>query len=83
MLTQQSHRHSVSASQQVWCVGSSGDNQTFNRTVDGNTLSTVLQGLKPGVLYQVGVAAVTNAGVGMRSELVSVFISESAHTLSV
>uniref|UniRef100_A0A8C4DXD0 Roundabout, axon guidance receptor, homolog 3 (Drosophila) n=1 Tax=Dicentrarchus labrax TaxID=13489 RepID=A0A8C4DXD0_DICLA len=55
----------------VWCVGSGGgDNQTpyyINKTVDGNTLSTVLKGLMPGVLYQVEVAAVTSAGIGTRS----------------
>ncbi|CAK6968429.1 roundabout homolog 3 [Scomber scombrus] len=60
----------------VWCVGSGGgDNQTryyINKTVDGNTLSTVLKGLMPGVLYQVEVAAVTGAGVGTRSQPVSV-----------
>uniref|UniRef100_A0A8P4KTS1 Roundabout, axon guidance receptor, homolog 3 (Drosophila) n=1 Tax=Dicentrarchus labrax TaxID=13489 RepID=A0A8P4KTS1_DICLA len=59
----------------VWCVGSGGgDNQTpyyINKTVDGNTLSTVLKGLMPGVLYQVEVAAVTSAGIGTRSQPVS------------
>lgn len=67
---------------QVWCTGSGGDNQTryyINRTVDGNTLSTVLKGLMPGVLYQVEVAAVTSAGVGTRSQPVSVLFSESTH----
>ncbi|XP_067350509.1 roundabout homolog 3 isoform X3 [Channa argus] len=61
----------------VWCVGSSGNNQTryyINRTVDGNTLSTLLKGLMPSVLYQVEVAAVTSAGVGTRSQPVSVLI---------
>ncbi|XP_013886716.1 roundabout homolog 3 [Austrofundulus limnaeus] len=61
----------------VWCVGSGRDNQTryyINRTVDGNTLSTVLNGLTPGLLYQVEVAAVTSAGVGTRSQSVSVVI---------
>ncbi|KAF3841517.1 hypothetical protein F7725_007379, partial [Dissostichus mawsoni] len=50
----------------VWCVGSGGDNQTryyINRTVDGDTLSTALRGLVPGVLYQLEVAAVTSAGL--------------------
>lgn len=65
----------------VWCAGSGGsDNQTryhVNRTVDGNVLSTVLRGLIPGVLYQVEVAAVTGAGIGTRSQPVSVLISES------
>lgn len=65
---------------QIWCVWSGADNQTrnyLNKTVDGNTLSTVLQGLMP-VLYQVEVAAVTRAGVGTRSQPVSILISESA-----
>uniref|UniRef100_A0A674MJK3 Roundabout, axon guidance receptor, homolog 3 (Drosophila) n=1 Tax=Takifugu rubripes TaxID=31033 RepID=A0A674MJK3_TAKRU len=65
---------------QIWCAWSGADNQTrnyLNKTVDGNTLSTVLQGLMP-VLYQVEVAAVTRAGVGTRSQPVSILISESA-----
>uniref|UniRef100_A0A8C4E0W5 Roundabout, axon guidance receptor, homolog 3 (Drosophila) n=1 Tax=Dicentrarchus labrax TaxID=13489 RepID=A0A8C4E0W5_DICLA len=66
----------------VWCVGSGGgDNQTpyyINKTVDGNTLSTVLKGLMPGVLYQVEVAAVTSAGIGTRSQPVSVLISDDS-----
>uniref|UniRef100_A0A8C6SM33 Roundabout, axon guidance receptor, homolog 3 (Drosophila) n=1 Tax=Neogobius melanostomus TaxID=47308 RepID=A0A8C6SM33_9GOBI len=64
----------------VWCVGSGTDNHTrhhVNRTVDGNTLSAMLKGLVPGVLYQVEVAAVTSAGVGTRSQPVSVLFSES------
>lgn len=63
---------------QVWCVGS-GDNRTpvhINKTVAGNTLSTVFKALMPGVLYQVEVAAVTSAGVGTRSQPVSVLVSE-------
>ncbi|KAM4547026.1 roundabout homolog 3 isoform 2-T2 [Fundulus diaphanus] len=70
-------RNGVIQEYRVWCVGSGGDNQTryyINRTVDGNTLSTVLKGLVPGVLYQVEVAAVTSAGVGTRSHPVSVLI---------
>jgi len=61
-------------------VGVPADNQTryvINKTVEGTTLSTVLQGLVPGVLYLVEVAAVTAAGVGARSQPVSVLISES------
>uniref|UniRef100_A0A8D0CXD3 Roundabout, axon guidance receptor, homolog 3 (Drosophila) n=1 Tax=Sander lucioperca TaxID=283035 RepID=A0A8D0CXD3_SANLU len=50
----------------------------INKTVDGNTLSTALQGLMPGVLYQVEVAAVTGAGIGTRSQPVSFLISESS-----
>ncbi|XP_008330699.1 roundabout homolog 3 isoform X5 [Cynoglossus semilaevis] len=70
----------------VWCVGSGGDNQTryyVNRTVDGNTLSTVLKGLMPGVLYQVEVAAVTGAGVGTHSQPVSVLIKLPAELPSM
>lgn len=61
-------------------MGNGGDNQTryyINKTVDGNTLSTALRGLMP-ALYQVEVAAVTRAGVGARSQPVSILISESA-----
>lgn len=39
-------------------------------------LSTVMKGLLAGVLYQVEVAAVTSAGVGIHSHPVPVFISE-------
>lgn len=70
----------------VWCVGSGGDNQTryyINKTVDGNTLSTVLKGLMPGVLYQVEVAAVTSAGIGTRSQPVSVLFKLPAEQPSV
>ncbi|XP_051793110.1 roundabout homolog 3 isoform X2 [Acanthochromis polyacanthus] len=70
----------------VWCVGSGGDNQTryyINKTVDGNTLSTLLNGLMPGVLYQVEVAAVTSAGIGTRSQPVSVLIKLPAELPSV
>ncbi|XP_056450813.1 roundabout homolog 3 [Gadus chalcogrammus] len=61
----------------VWCLGVPTDNQTrysINKTVEGSTLSTVLKGLVPGVVYQVEVAAVTSAGVGTRSQPVSVLI---------
>ncbi|XP_035864829.1 roundabout homolog 3 isoform X2 [Sander lucioperca] len=70
----------------VWCVGSGGDNQTryyINKTVDGNTLSTALQGLMPGVLYQVEVAAVTGAGIGTRSQPVSFLIKLPAEQPSM
>uniref|UniRef100_A0A8C7Y1M7 Roundabout, axon guidance receptor, homolog 3 (Drosophila) n=1 Tax=Oryzias sinensis TaxID=183150 RepID=A0A8C7Y1M7_9TELE len=61
-------------------------NQTryyVNKTVDGNILSTVLRGLLPAVLYQVEVAAVTSAGVGTRSQPVSVVIKLPAEKASV
>uniref|UniRef100_A0AAX7U5R1 Roundabout, axon guidance receptor, homolog 3 (Drosophila) n=1 Tax=Astatotilapia calliptera TaxID=8154 RepID=A0AAX7U5R1_ASTCA len=64
----------------VWCMSTGDDNQTryySNKTVDGNTLSTLLKGLMPGVLYQVEVAAVTSAGIGTRSQPVPVLISDS------
>uniref|UniRef100_A0A3Q3NR77 Roundabout, axon guidance receptor, homolog 3 (Drosophila) n=2 Tax=Labrus bergylta TaxID=56723 RepID=A0A3Q3NR77_9LABR len=71
----------------VWCVGSGGgDNQTrnfINKTVDGITLSTMLKGLMPGVLYQVEVAAVTSAGVGTHSQPVSVLFKLPAEQPSV
>ncbi|XP_078787176.1 roundabout homolog 3 isoform X4 [Oryzias latipes] len=70
----------------VWCVGSGIENQTryyVNKTVDGNILSTVLRGLLPAVLYQVEVAAVTSAGVGTRSQPVSVVIKLPAEKASV
>ncbi|XP_041864487.1 roundabout homolog 3 isoform X2 [Melanotaenia boesemani] len=70
----------------VWCVGSGTDNQTryyINKTLDGDTLSTVLKGLMPGVLYQVEVAAVTSAGVGTRSQPVSVLIKLPAEQPSM
>lgn len=70
----------------VWCMGNANDNQTryhINRTVDGTIHATVLQGLLPGVLYQVEVAAVTSAGVGTRSQAVSVLIKLPAEQPSV
>ncbi|XP_038153751.1 roundabout homolog 3 isoform X2 [Cyprinodon tularosa] len=70
-------RNGIIQEYRVWCVGSGADNQTryyINRTVDGSTLSTVLKGLLPAVLYQVEVAAVTGAGVGARSPPVSVLL---------
>uniref|UniRef100_A0A673Z3U6 Roundabout, axon guidance receptor, homolog 3 (Drosophila) n=1 Tax=Salmo trutta TaxID=8032 RepID=A0A673Z3U6_SALTR len=68
----------------VWCVGN--DTQTryhINTTVDGTFLSTVLKGLLPGILYQVEVAAVTSAGVGIHSQPVSILISESPQNHNV
>ncbi|XP_038565004.1 roundabout homolog 3 isoform X1 [Micropterus salmoides] len=70
-------RNGIIQEYRVWCVGNGGDNQTryyINKTVDGNALSTVLKGLVPGVLYQVEVAAVTSAGIGIRSQPVSILI---------
>uniref|UniRef100_A0A3B4GE55 Roundabout guidance receptor 3 n=1 Tax=Pundamilia nyererei TaxID=303518 RepID=A0A3B4GE55_9CICH len=70
----------------VWCMSTGGDNQTryySNKTVDGNTLSTLLKGLMPGVLYQVEVAAVTSAGIGTRSQPVPVLIKLPAEQPSL
>ncbi|KAM9728215.1 LOW QUALITY PROTEIN: roundabout homolog 3 [Menidia menidia] len=71
----------------VWCVGGvAGDNQTrhsINRTVDGRSLSAVLSGLAPGVIYQLQVAAVTSAGVGTHSQPVSVLIKLPAEQPSL
>ncbi|XP_071195143.1 roundabout homolog 3-like isoform X1 [Salvelinus alpinus] len=68
----------------VWCVGN--DTQTryhINTTVDGTVLSTVLKGLLPGILYQVEVAAVTSARVGIHSQPVSVLIKLPVEAPSV
>ncbi|XP_061558458.1 roundabout homolog 3 isoform X3 [Phycodurus eques] len=70
----------------VWCVSSGNNNQTryyINKTVEGNTLSTALKGLIPGVLYQVEVAAVTGAGVGTRSQPLPILIKMAAEQPSV
>ncbi|XP_077449050.1 roundabout homolog 3 [Stigmatopora argus] len=65
----------------VWCMNSGKKNQThnyINKTVGGNTLSTTLKGLMPGVDYQVVVAAVTAAGVGTKSQPLPIFINLGA-----
>ncbi|KAI1893506.1 hypothetical protein AGOR_G00124420 [Albula goreensis] len=56
----------------IWCLGN--DTQALNQTVDGMSSSATLSGLQPGILYQVEVAAVTSAGVGARSQPVTVLI---------
>ncbi|GAA6111175.1 roundabout homolog 3 isoform X2 [Tachysurus ichikawai] len=59
----------------IWCLGN--DSQAryhVNQTVDGNVLSAVVKGLLAGILYQVEVAAVTSAGVGIHSQPVPVLI---------
>ncbi|XP_053502154.1 roundabout homolog 3 [Ictalurus furcatus] len=59
----------------IWCLGNDSQARShINQTVDGNVLSTVVKGLLAGVLYQVEVAAVTSAGVGIHSQPVPVFI---------
>ncbi|XP_077361947.1 roundabout homolog 3 isoform X2 [Festucalex cinctus] len=70
----------------IWCVSSGSNNQSryyINKTVEGNTLSTAMKGLTPGVLYQVEVAAVTGAGVGTRSQPLPVLIKMAAEQPSV
>nr|XP_015193162.1 PREDICTED: roundabout homolog 3 isoform X3 [Lepisosteus oculatus]XP_015193163.1 PREDICTED: roundabout homolog 3 isoform X3 [Lepisosteus oculatus] len=66
-------RNGVIQEYKIWCLG----NETrfhINKTVGGTVLSTTVTGLLPGILYQVEVAAVTSAGVGARSQPVSVLI---------
>ncbi|KAM9385182.1 roundabout homolog 2-like [Pholidichthys leucotaenia] len=79
-------QNSIIQEYRVWCVGSGSDNQTYhsvNKTVDGNTLSTMLKGVVPGVLYQVEVAAVTGAGIGTRSQPVSILTKLPAEQPSI
>ncbi|XP_043937124.1 roundabout homolog 3 isoform X2 [Protopterus annectens] len=66
----------------VWCLG----NETrfhINRTVDGAMLSTVLRGLVAGVQYRIEVAAVTSAGIGVKSQPVTIRIEPSLDQNSV
>ncbi|XP_064207142.1 roundabout homolog 3 isoform X3 [Anguilla rostrata] len=59
----------------VWCLGNDTQSRYHvNKTVEGDVMTTVLKGLLPGILYQVEVAAVTSAGVGARSQPVSVLM---------
>ncbi|KAJ8398987.1 hypothetical protein AAFF_G00416540 [Aldrovandia affinis] len=59
----------------IWCLGNDTQSRYhINKTVDGNIMTAVLKGLLPGILYQVEVAAVTSAGVGIRSQPVSILI---------
>ncbi|XP_051520766.1 roundabout homolog 2-like isoform X2 [Myxocyprinus asiaticus] len=57
----------------VWCVGNESQ-QVVNRTVDGNVLWVLLDGLLPESMYRVQVAAVTAAGVGVHSLPVFIFL---------
>uniref|UniRef100_A0A8C4YQD9 Roundabout guidance receptor 3 n=1 Tax=Gopherus evgoodei TaxID=1825980 RepID=A0A8C4YQD9_9SAUR len=59
----------------IWCLGNESRFH-INRSVEGTVHSTVLQGLVPGVLYRTEVAAVTSAGIGVRSAPVTIQISE-------
>ncbi|XP_051963240.1 roundabout homolog 2 isoform X2 [Xyrauchen texanus] len=56
----------------VWCVGNESQ-QVVNRTLDGNVLWVLLDGL-PESMYRVQVAAVTAAGVGVHSMPVFIFL---------
>uniref|UniRef100_A0A8C1NLL8 Roundabout guidance receptor 3 n=1 Tax=Cyprinus carpio TaxID=7962 RepID=A0A8C1NLL8_CYPCA len=51
----------------VWCVGNESQ-QMINRSVDGDMLWVMLDGLLPESVYSVQVAAVTSAGVGAHSQ---------------
>nr|XP_032625909.1 roundabout homolog 3 isoform X2 [Chelonoidis abingdonii] len=57
----------------IWCLGNESRFH-INRSVEGTVHSTVLQGLVPGVLYRAEVAAVTSAGIGVRSAPVTIQI---------
>ncbi|XP_016123947.1 roundabout homolog 2 [Sinocyclocheilus grahami] len=57
----------------VWCVGNESQ-QMINRSVDGDTLWVLLDGLLPESMYRVQVAAVTIAGVGTHSQPVFIFL---------
>uniref|UniRef100_A0A8C1NQT0 Roundabout guidance receptor 3 n=1 Tax=Cyprinus carpio TaxID=7962 RepID=A0A8C1NQT0_CYPCA len=59
----------------VWCVGNESQ-QMINRSVDGDMLWVMLDGLLPESVYSVQVAAVTSAGVGAHSQPVFIFLSE-------
>uniref|UniRef100_A0A8C1NH99 Roundabout guidance receptor 3 n=1 Tax=Cyprinus carpio TaxID=7962 RepID=A0A8C1NH99_CYPCA len=57
----------------VWCVGNESQ-QMINRSVDGDMLWVMLDGLLPESVYSVQVAAVTSAGVGAHSQPVFIFL---------
>uniref|UniRef100_A0A8C1NK90 Roundabout guidance receptor 3 n=1 Tax=Cyprinus carpio TaxID=7962 RepID=A0A8C1NK90_CYPCA len=60
----------------VWCVGNESQ-QMINRSVDGDMLWVMLDGLLPESVYSVQVAAVTSAGVGAHSQPVFIFLNQS------
>lgn len=62
----------------MWCVGNESQ-QVVNRSVDGDMLWVLLDGLLPESMYRVQVAAVTGAGVGIHSKPVFIFLSEYCH----
>ncbi|XP_051535583.1 roundabout homolog 2-like isoform X2 [Myxocyprinus asiaticus] len=57
----------------VWCLGNESQ-QVVNRSVDGDVLWVLLDGLLPESTYRVQVAAVTAAGVGVHSLPVFIFL---------
>nr|XP_028564626.1 roundabout homolog 3 isoform X3 [Podarcis muralis] len=57
----------------VWCLGNES-RYHINKTVDGTVHSTVVLGLVPGMIYRTEVAAVTSAGIGVRSAPVTIQI---------
>ncbi|XP_074978275.1 roundabout homolog 3 isoform X3 [Caretta caretta] len=66
----------------IWCLGNESRFH-INSSVEGTVLSAVLQGLVPGVLYRTEVAAVTSAGVGVRSAPVPIQIKPALDQGSV
>ncbi|XP_030394385.1 roundabout homolog 3 isoform X2 [Gopherus evgoodei] len=66
----------------IWCLGNESRFH-INRSVEGTVHSTVLQGLVPGVLYRTEVAAVTSAGIGVRSAPVTIQIKPTLDQGSV
>uniref|UniRef100_A0A672K897 Roundabout homolog 2-like n=1 Tax=Sinocyclocheilus grahami TaxID=75366 RepID=A0A672K897_SINGR len=66
----------------VWCVGNESQ-QMINRSVDGDTLWVLLDGLLPESMYRVQVAAVTIAGVGTHSQPVFIFLMVKDDSVSL
>ncbi|XP_072548280.1 roundabout homolog 2 isoform X2 [Salminus brasiliensis] len=58
----------------VWCVGNESGLQQLNRSVDGEVLWALLDGLVPELLYRVQVVAVTSAGAGTPSHPIFIFL---------
>uniref|UniRef100_A0AAR2LBT8 Roundabout, axon guidance receptor, homolog 3 (Drosophila) n=1 Tax=Pygocentrus nattereri TaxID=42514 RepID=A0AAR2LBT8_PYGNA len=64
----------------VWCIGNeTGHQQQLNRSVDGEALWALLDGLVPELLYRVQVAAMTSAGAGAPSHPIFIFLSDHHH----
>ncbi|XP_017566546.1 roundabout homolog 2-like isoform X1 [Pygocentrus nattereri] len=63
----------------VWCIGNeTGHQQQLNRSVDGEALWALLDGLVPELLYRVQVAAMTSAGAGAPSHPIFIFLKAPA-----